>query len=391
MRREDFAPNAPGRLVTTLDGAYLAFVPDPLPPRIDLGPATQGLLAEAADALGELRGIGRTLPNPFLITRPFARREAVLSSRIEGTTAGVEDLVLYEAAAEVPADRPDDVREVANYLAALDRGLQLLDAMPICNRLICQVHDRLLQGVRGQERRPGEFRQMQNAIGARGTGAEGIRFVPPPVREMNEAMRDLERYVGSRPGSPPLLVQLALIHYQFETIHPFMDGNGRVGRLLIPLLLHERGHLTQPLLYLSAYFDRHKDGYKDHLLAVSQTGRWEEWVAFFLRGVAEESRDAVVISDRLLALRERYRDRVLLPRSSATLVRLVDLLFEYQAVTARFVSERLQVTPKTAYNLIDKLVEQEILLPPTAQSYNKVFLALEIVRTTMPQEPIRPA
>lgn len=389
VQRHAFSQNASGRLVRTLDGRHLAFVPDPLPPKLDLDRETQEVLAAASDALGELRGVGRMLANPGLVISPFARREAVLSSRIEGTTAGIADLVLYEATSEIPPERPDDVREVANYLAALQYSFELLREMPVCNRLIRTVHARLLDGDRGQERRPGEFRQYQNAIGILGTGAEGVRFIPPPVKEMNEAMALLEAYIGARYASPPLLVQLALIHYQFETIHPFMDGNGRMGRLLIPVLLHERGHLTQPLLYLSAYFDRHKESCKDHLLSVSQDGTWDDWTRFFLVGVIEQSQEAISIADRLLSLQSTYRDLVARPRSSANALRFVDYLFESPAVTARSVSERLSVTPVAAYKLIDKLVSLDILREVTGRSYSRVFIAEAIVSATLPdREPV---
>lgn len=388
MRPEDFTADAPGQLVSTLEG-HVAFAPDPLPPRLDLPPRALGVLAEAAAALGELKGIGRTLPNPHLLINPFKYREAVLSSRIEGTTADIEDLVLFEATAEIGPNRPDDVREVANYVAALEHGLSRLDHMPICNRLVRDVHGRLLQRVRGQDRRPGEFRQAQNAIAGYGMGVVETRFVPPPVHEMRQAMDALECYMGSRPLEPPFLVQLALIHYQFETIHPFMDGNGRMGRLLIPLLIQERGYLTQPLLYLSDYFDQHKEEYKDLLLAVSQRNQWSDWIEFFLRGVTDQSRDAVHRSDRLLDLWKRYRAEVQAPRTSTSLVRLVDLLFERPAVTIRVVSDTLEVTPKAAGDLVDRLVARGILREMTGRTYKRVFLATGIVDITMvPDAPV---
>lgn len=385
MRPEDYGPESPGYLVPTLDRSSLAFVPAPLPPDVNISAQTLDLLVDASDALGELRGIGRTLPNPTLVIRPFARREAILSSRIEGTTAGFAELAIYEASDQT-LDRPDDVREVANYLAALDYSFALLNEMPVCSRLIRLVHKRLLRGVRGQERRPGEFRQYQNAIGVLGSGTEGIRFMPPPVKEMQEAMDDLERYIGSQPATPALLIQLALIHYQFETIHPFMDGNGRMGRLLIPVLLRERGFLSTPLLYLSAYFDRHKDEYKDRLLAVSQRGEWDEWIAFFLTGVAEQSREAIVMSDRLLELRGKYREQLAGPRVSVNQARLADLLFEYPALTASDIAQHLDVSSRNAYDLIKRFVERGILEEVTGRSYNQIYLAHEIAQITVPED-----
>lgn len=322
------------------------------------------------------------LANPRLVIRPFARREAVLSSRIEGTTAGIEDLVLYELEGEAFGERPDDTKEVSNYLAALDLGLALVEQMPVCNRLVQAEHERLLRGVCGQERRPGEFRHTQNAIGTCGIGLADVRCMPPPVQAMRQAMADLERYIGTRPDGLPLLVQLALIHYQFEAIHPFMDGNGRVGRLLIPLLLHERQHLLQPLLYLSPYIDRHRDEYNDLLLAVSQTAAWEEWIVFFLRGVTEQARESVTIAGHLVDLREHYRDLVTGPQSAANLLRLVDALFETPALTVRSARERLEVTTRPAAAMVDRLVELGLLREVTGRSYGRVFLAQELIALT---------
>jgi Fic family protein len=203
---------------------------------------------------------------------------------------------------------------------------------------------------------------------------------------MHEAMDALERYIGSRPATPALLIQLALIHYQFETIHPFMDGNGRMGRLLIPVILRERGLLSTPLLYLSAYFDRHKDEYKDHLLAVSQRGLWDEWIRFFLIGVAEQSREAITMSDRLLELRSRYRDQLAGPRVSVNQARLADLLFERPALTASDVAQQLDVSSRNAYDLIKRFVERGIMQEVTGRTYNQIYLAHEIARITVPED-----
>lgn len=380
MRPEDYLDSAPGSLVRTIEGSHWAFVPDPLPPAIDMNADTLERLVAAVDAVGQLRGVGHTLPNPILVSRPFARREAVLSSRIEGTTATVEDLLLFDAGAQDVLAEPDEAREVSNYLAALSFGLERIKTLPICNRLICEVHAILMRGVRGHERRPGEFRAFQNMISG---GADGPRFVPPPVREMNLAMEALEQYIGSRPTQPPLLVQLALIHYQFETIHPFMDGNGRMGRLLIPLILHERGVLPQPLLYLSAYIDRRKDEYKDLMLRVSQTGNWAPWVDFFLDGVVEQANDAVTIAERLVALREQYRLETSGPRVPSNVQTVIDILFDSPAISASDIRERLGVASRTAYDLIDRLEEHGIVREATGRTYNKVYLAHGIVRATM--------
>jgi len=298
-----FQATSPGKLVPTLDGA-LAFVPAPLPHLVPLEGSTARLLSRANHALGELSGVTRPLKNPYLLGSALLRREAILSSRIEGTVTSSEQLVLFEAGAPIDDRRQrDDAREVFNYVQAMGRGLGRLPKLPVSLRLVRELHEVLLRGVRGDRDRPGHFRDSQNWIGREGASIHEARFVPPPVKEMNEALDHFEKYlhlephVGQHgtaaieedPTLSPLLVRLALIHYQFEAIHPFRDGNGRVGRLLIPLLLISHGRLRAPVLYLSAFFERQRTTYYDLLLGVSQRGTWTEWVDFFLRGVAESA------------------------------------------------------------------------------------------------------
>ncbi len=376
MRKEDFIDSAPGRLVQTPEGQW-AFVPDPLPPKLELDAKTVLLLSEAHEALGQLAGVGQMLPNPHLLIGPFLRREAVLSSRIEGTITTAEELLVFEAS---PSEEPTtpDVREVANYVKALERGLTRLKELPVCLRLIRETHAQLLEGVRGEARRPGEFRESQNFIGQRGQPVEEARFVPPPVPEMNKALDAFERFLHT-PTELPFLIQLALIHYQFETIHPFMDGNGRIGRLLIPLLLCERGNLPQPLLYLSGYFEQNRDAYSDRLLRVSQTGAWSEWVQFFLQGVNDQSKDAVRRSTRLLNLWQQYRDKMQAARSSALLLQLVDELFAFPAVTITYAQRQLGVTYRSAQLNVQKLVDAGILKEQTGRKRKRIFTAPEIV------------
>lgn len=249
MDRTDFARDAPGKLVKATEDCW-AFVPHPLPPTLQLDRGTIRELSEADHALGELAGVGRILPNPHLLISPFIRREAVLSSRLEGTIATASELLLFEAYPAREPARPD-VREVYNYVTALESGLERTKQLSVSLRLMRELHAALLSGVRGDDRRPGEFRQWQNFIGKEGQSIKEARFVPPPVPEMTAALNDLELFIHA-PTDFPFLIWLALIHYQFEAIHPFMDGNGRVGQLLIPILLCERGQLSQPLLYLSA-------------------------------------------------------------------------------------------------------------------------------------------
>ena len=380
MKPSDFEVGSPGHLVRQTDpsGAYLAYVPDPLPRSLLLSMETVALLSRSDQALGELKGIGQMLPNPNLLINPFIRREAVSSSRMEGTITNFEQLVLFEvdqAEGEAFADR----QEVANYVVATRYGLDQINAgRPIHLRLIRDVHHRLMQGVRGEDKMPGEFRTRQNMIGRSGQAPADARFVPPPVTELGETLDDLERFIN-QPTGMPVLIELALIHYQFETIHPFLDGNGRVGRLLINLLLCDRGNLTQPLLYLSSYLERHKAEYIDHLLRVSQTGEWEPWVKFFLQGVAIQARTAIDRSNELLALRDRLRTKWIKTRTNKIL-ELIDMLFETPAVTITGLSQRLDTTFKAAQGCVDKLVADGTLVEVTGKLKKRVYLAPEIVR-----------
>ena len=276
MQPADFGPDAAGRVVRAPEG-YWAFVPAPLPPALEPSWDLFSRLSDADRALSELAGRAANLPNPHLLIAPFLRREAVLSSRIEGTQASLSDLFFFEAGS--PSARsatrrvPDDVQEVANYVRALEYGLKRTATLPISLRLIREIHGRLMKGVRGNHLMPGEFRRTPNWIGPAGCTLMDATYVPPPVPAMHAALDRFEKYLHQKPTLPPL-VRLALVHYQFEAIHPFVDGNGRVGRLLIPLLLCHERLLPQPLLYLSAYFERHRTEYYRHLLTVSQTGSW---------------------------------------------------------------------------------------------------------------------
>ncbi len=271
MELADFAADQAGRLITAPQG-YWAFVPNPLPPSVNLTWDLVGKISEADRALSELAGVARTLPNPHLLIGPFIRREAVLSSRIEGTQASLSDLFFFEASGTIDPQTPD-VREVSNYVKALEHGLARLKKLPVSLRLIREMHEQLMGGARGDHLTPGEFRRSQNWIGPPGCTLMDAVYVPPPEDEMTEALDHLEKYLHSASSLPPL-VRLALIHYQFEAIHPFLDGNGRIGRLLLTLLLCAEGLLPHPLLYLSAYFERHRQEYYRLLLAVSQSGHW---------------------------------------------------------------------------------------------------------------------
>lgn len=377
MRAEDFTSEQGRSLVRTPQG-FLAFAPPPLPPPLVLDWQLVDDLSVAHQALGELAGAARNLPNPRLLMGPFVRREAVLSSRIEGTQASLSDLLFFEAASGTESDAPD-VREVANYVAALEHGLDRLHELPVSLRLLREVHAKLMEGVRGGDRTPGEFRRDQVWIGPPGAPPAEATFVPPPVPEMTAALAGLEAYLHE-PSGLPLLVRLALVHYQFEAIHPFRDGNGRVGRLLISILLVAEGAMPWPLLYLSAFFERNRADYYQLLLRVSQAGAWTEWLQFFLRGVAGQSRDASARSAALLDLRRAWHRRLQTARSSALLLRLVDDLFSSPALTIPGAARRLGVTQRSAGLNVGKLVRAGILSEATGRRRNRIFLATDIAR-----------
>ncbi len=378
MRAADFTADSPGKLVTVPNsriGDYLTFVPNSLPPALTLNAGTINLLVAASQALGELNGFGQMLPNPHLLIGPFIRREAVLSSRIEGTVTTLQQLLLFEASPSTQPPAPD-AQEVINYVHAMEYGFTRLDDLPVSLRLIREIHALLLRGVRGEVNKPGQFREIQNFIGRSHRIADAV-YVPPPVAAVQPALNELETFLHT-PTDIPFLVQLALIHYQFEAIHPFEDGNGRVGRLLIALLLCERNYLARPLLYLSAYLERHRREYMDCLLRVSQEGAWTDWIDFFLEGVAEQSRDAIRRSRQLLALWQDYRDRMQAARASALTLQLIDLLFAAPAVTASYVQRQLEISQPGARYTIERLLQAGILQEATGQRRNRVYMAPEV-------------
>ena len=356
----------------------LAFVPSPLPPIIEYDPDLIELLSEADRSLGLLAGTGQQLPNPHLLIAPHLRREAVLSSRIEGTVASVSDLYYYEAVPSAPPRSPD-VLEVASYVRALEFGLKRLDELPLSLRLVRELHALLMQEVRGDYATAGEFRDRQNWIGSPGSPAEEARFMPPPVEEMRVALGQWEAYLHNR-GSAPLLVQCALQHYQFEAIHPFIDGNGRLGRLLITLFLCERGGLPLPLLYLSAYFERHKDQYLDRLYEVSTTGNWNGWLKFFFEAVRVQSMDAVESAGRLLSLQQAYRERLSGKRVSGRVFTLLDSLLVNPFITVPEASNKLGVQFSTAQAALTKLEEVDIISEITGRSRNRIYCAEELLK-----------
>ncbi len=371
---KNFVPTAPGELVG-IQGNHYAFVPRPLPPHLTYDGAILQAFEDATMALGQLSGIGHTLPNPHMLIRAFQQREALLSSRIEGTVADPQELLF----AEVDKTKPpaENVREVRNYVDALNFGLKQLEKLPVCLRLIRECHQKLMRGVRGQEQRPGEFRDIQNYVGKPG-GFANARYIPPPVQQMNGALDQLEKFLHEE-TKIPALIRLALIHYQFEAIHPFRDGNGRMGRLLLPLLLCDWKLLSKPLFYLSAYFDQHREAYFDHLLAISQRGDWDSWILFFLRGVAEQSRDALERAQKLLSLRDQYRAKIQAAHASGSVLLLLDSLFDLPALTVPLAATKLKHSYPGAKRNVLKLVEFGILAEAPQTQYPKLYLAPEIL------------
>jgi Fic family protein len=370
MESSRFTERASGSIVSGPDG-YPAFVPDSAPRRIDLSDKSLAALDEASNRLGILQGIGRQIRNPHLLISPYMSREAVLSSRIEGTQTTMSDV--YAADLEQgDLVQAADVREVQNYRSAHQLGLA--SDLPLSLRLIRDLHQRLMNGVRGQERHPGEFRTYQNFIGAP-NGADAT-YVPPPVPQMRVLLNDLDKFLNENALRP--LVQAAVAHYQFEAIHPFGDGNGRVGRLLIPLFLRDRGLLPQPLLYLSAYFERSRSEYYERLLRISTHGDWDDWIHYFLVGVSTQAQEAADLADQLLALHNRYREELQAKHVTANVLALIDALFENPLVYTRRAELVLDVSAPTARATIKTLAEHGVLREITNRNWKKIYEANEI-------------
>lgn len=385
MNIERFRQSTAGRLMRVGQGsaAYWAFVPNPLPPQIPLNDMELlRALSDADRAIGELAGLSRNIPNPQLLIRPFIRREAVLSSRIEGTQTGIAGLYEYEARQlSLPtfdSSKPEeDAREVLNYVKALEHGLERLNTLPISLRLLREMHALLLKGVRGERAYPGEFRTSQNWIG--GATINSAEFVPPPPTEIHGLLDNLEKYIHLPHDYPPL-VRLAIIHQQFETIHPFVDGNGRAGRLLISLLLSYWNLLPLPLLYLSEFFERNRQTYYDLLRAVSEEGAWKEWTLFFLQGVAEQAKDAVERAKRLQELQLEWYHRLREAKAATSLLTLVDSLFHSPFLTIPQTQRLLNVqTYHTARTAVQKLADLGILEQRGNEKYGKVYAAHELL------------
>ncbi|HEY5475560.1 MAG TPA: Fic family protein [Tepidiformaceae bacterium] len=382
------SPSRAGRYLRQPAG-YRTFIPASLPPSppVQLDGELRLLLSKADIAMGRLDGSIQTLPHPDLFVYMYVRKEAVLSSQIEGTQSSLQDVLAAEAQI-LSSNRPRDVDEVVNYVRAMNHGLERLAELPVSMRLIREIHSLLLDGVRGSHLTPGEVRTSQNWIGPAGCTLVEATFVPPPPAEVPEALSDLERFLNSE-TELPLLVKVGLAHAQFETIHPFLDGNGRVGRLLITFLLCEHQVLMKPVLYLSYYLKRHRQEYYDRLQAVREEGKWEEWLAFFLRGIDEVSQKATETARRILTLREAHRDAITqhLGRAASNGHRVLEHLYEHPIVSVNEVRDLIGTTYPAANDLVAILVSNGILEEITGQTRNRRFMYRSYIRLFSESEP----
>jgi Fic family protein len=377
--------NIPGKRV--LLGAYSAFVPAPLPPAFEWTTRLIGVLSEADRLIGRLAGEGGRLPNPHVLMRPFVRREAVLSSKIEGTQATLGELLAAEAGAVVERS-PEDLREVGNYVVALEDGISLLRQLPISVRLIRKLHETLMEGARGQHATPGLFRTTQNWIGRPGSTLATATFIPPPPGEVEPCLAAWERFLHQ--SELPPLVTIALAHYQFEAIHPFLDGNGRVGRLLITLFLMERKILPTPLLYLSAFFEATRQDYYGGLREVSEHGAWQDWLEYFLLGIARMSEDALNRATRINDLLAEWRNKVA-GQSTNTPLRMLDLLAVNPFLTITGAASQLKLAFTTVQRAIERLERIGIVQQVSDAKRDRVYCAQTLLDILEEPAHLRPA
>lgn len=377
------AERSSGRWITTLEG-YRVFHPNPLPPTLDWTPALAAALADSSMLVGRLAGEGRRLLNPQILIRPFIRREAVLSSRIEGTQATLGELLASEAGALVERS-PDDLREVGNYVTALEHGMERLQSLPMSLRLVRELHEHLMTGVRGGQATPGEFRRTQNWIGRAGETLAQAKYVPPPPDILGEYLSAWEKFLHERMLPP--LVHVALAHYQFEAIHPFLDGNGRVGRLLITLQLCERNILPAPLLYLSAFFEATRSDYYAGLRAVSERGDWEGWVQYFLNGIARQSEDALSRAERINHLLTDWRTKLSGRAGTKVAHQMLDMIGGNPFLTPRGAEAKLSLAYNTVMRAIEQLENLKVLKKVSEAKRDRVYCAKAILDIL--EEPAR--
>jgi Fic family protein len=370
-----------GKLVKNKE-SHITFLPDKLPPKIEYDSSIVTLLSEASIQLGRLSGIGTLIPNPHLLIRPYVLREAVLSSKIEGTQASILDVFRFQAGSFEGSKDAESKRiaEVVNYVTALDDCLtSVKKGNEIDLNMIRSAHHKLMENVRGQELAPGEFRTVQNWIGVPGTKIQDATYVPPRAENVIELLEDLVNFINNPTERIPVLLQCAIIHYQFEAIHPFGDGNGRIGRLLIPLLLQNRGLLSQPLLYISVYVEKNKTQYYNALLEVSKNSDWINWFKFFLMAVITQAKDASDNIQRLMNLQESYNKKLRSSKASASAMSLADYLFSNPIITIPTAATYLKITYPPAKKAIDRLVKLGILFEQNNRERNKTFVAREII------------
>ncbi|WP_276299092.1 Fic family protein [Halorussus lipolyticus] len=362
----------PGELVNS-DGR-MAFKPAPLPPTIDIEGELFDVFTEATTNVGQLSGIGRRVENPSMLISPFIYKEAVISSEIEGTRVTLSDVYEYEAGRNDP-DGPNrnELLEVHNYVKAVFQGIKEMENGIDLN-LVRTLHNTLMSGVRGENKQPGDFRDTQVYIGGRG---EDARFVPPPPSVVPYAMQNLETYLQTG-GTYHPLVDLGLVHYQFETVHPFRDGNGRMGRLLIMLMMCERGLLPEPYLYPSSYFNRNREEYTDRLLAVSRDGAWKAWLIFFLKGISRQAQEAFSRASELLDLRDEYRD--IYQDEANSVSQLAEEVFTKPYLTVNEAEEILDMSYQAANKAVGRLEDDGVLEEITGRSRNRVFRAKEVFK-----------
>jgi Fic family protein len=376
MERAQFTSKAPGKLTQVTLPPHRkdwSFVPQTLPARWEFSTELWPLLAEAKEALGTLNGIGQTLPDYLLLLRPLQTREAIASSRIEGTYVTVEQLLLFELKprdARSPNEQAADWMEVFNYNNAMECGCRMMQTLPICNRITKAMHKELMRGARGRDKAPGQFRKDQVLIGTNG------RFIPPPAGEVGALMGNLDAYLNAKDDRLDPLVRAFLIHYQFEAIHPFVDGNGRVGRALLALMIYEwLGH-DKPWLYMSTFYDKFKEEYVERLFRVSTDGAWKEWIEFCLRGVVLQAQDSIRRCKRFNKLRTEFHERIDSPTPRTH--RLIDMLFTTPIIRISSVQERFKTAYQTANLDVQKLVKAKILAPVKG-GYPKAFCSHEIL------------
>ena len=377
MEAENYK-NAFGKVVQ-VDGVngdqYNVFVPNPLPPKIEFDEELVLILSKAEEKLGKLSGVCLTLPSPNLLIIPYLRKEAIMSTRIEGTRISMQEVLLSEA--KEKEEKTKDAQEVINYINTVNYALTKIENSPINLELIKEMHKVLMENVRGDEKAPGEFREVQNWIGSELSKVSDANFVPPNPEAVPKLMEDLIEYLNTE-HNVSVLIRCALMHYQFETIHPFCDGNGRIGRSLITVYLCKKKKIIKPLLYISEFFEKHRLEYNELLLRTGQTGKFENWIKFFLKAVEVQSEDALVRAHKLLDLREAYRKRVQREAQSSDILNIIDYLFSNPFITVKKAQIILDVTYPTAKKYMEKLAEYEILKETNRLQREKTFVAHEI-------------